>query len=615
MSRTRIAWTFCLLAAAALAGRAAAAQEACADCHDVDPAKVEASVHGALACTDCHQGADQLPHPDGVGAPQCATCHEDEVQGFQDGVHAQAIAGDKGWVSGCLACHGDVHTILPEDDPASPINRAHIAETCGACHANPQMAERFKLRVVRPVEAYLKSVHAQAIREGKAGAECSSCHGAHAIYRAGDPRSKVNHFRVADTCGVCHGEIAATFRTSVHGQALAAGVRQAPSCIDCHGEHRILSPQEHDSPVYAANLPTMTCGRCHGDVRLAAQFGIDPDRVPSYQDSYHGLALREGRATVASCASCHGVHDILPSSDPRSHVAKQNLAKTCGQCHPGAGTRFAIGPVHVLPSEPDNIVIHLIRSLYLWLIVLVIGGMLLHNALDLVRKGQLPNLRTAAAGRVGQPRMSLGFRIAHGLLAVSFIVLAYSGFALKYPGSWWAQPLVGWEGVRLRGTIHRTAAVVMLAAAAFHVFHLLRSRRARRCAGALMRPTWGDVHELRERLAFFFGRKKELPKSPWVGYAEKMEYLAVIWGTLVMAITGFMLWFENATLAWLPKLAADIATVIHFYEAVLATLAIVVWHFYLVIFDPVVYPMDPAWLTGRSAPGRSLEREEPPTGG
>ena len=167
MSRTRIAWTFCLLVAAALAGRAAVAQEACADCHDVDPAKVEASVHGALACTDCHQGADQLPHPDGVGAPQCATCHEDEVQGFQDGVHAQAIAGDKGWVTGCVACHGDVHTILPADDPASPINRTHIAETCGACHANPQMAERFKLRVVRPVEAYLKSVHARAIAAGK----------------------------------------------------------------------------------------------------------------------------------------------------------------------------------------------------------------------------------------------------------------------------------------------------------------------------------------------------------------------------------------------------------------------------------------------------------------
>ena len=153
----------------------------------------------------------------------------------------------------------------------------------------------------------------------------------------------------------------------------------------------------------------------------------------------------------------------------------------------------------------------------------------------------------------------------------------------------------------------------MLAAALFHVVHLLRSRRARRCALELARPRLADLHEFRERLAFFLGRRPRPPKAPWVGYPEKMEYLAVVWGTAVMAVTGFMLWFENVTLAWLPKVAIDVATVIHLYEAALATLAIVVWHFYLVIFDPVVYPMDPAWLTGRSAPGRSAEREGPPS--
>ena len=606
-----------LAAILTLATAGASAQEAaCSDCHDVDPAKVGASVHGGLGCTDCHLGADQLPHPDGVAAPQCEACHQDVVEEFQAGVHAAAITDGDGWLSGCVACHGAVHGLVAHDDPASPIHPANVAATCGHCHANPAMADRFKLRVVLPVDAYLKSAHARAIREGKAGAECASCHGAHAVFRADDPRSKVNHRRVAETCGQCHREIAETFRTSVHGQALAAGVREAPSCTDCHGEHRILSPQERDSPVFAANLPTLTCGRCHGDVRLATKFGIDPETVPAYEDSYHGLALREGRATVASCASCHGIHDILPSSDPRSHIAKQNLAQTCGQCHPGAGTRFAIGPVHVIGTEREHAAVYYLRGLYLWLIFLVIGSMVLHNALDLVRKARLPGLRAAVAAvaprAAGRERMTLGFRVAHGLLASSFIVLAYSGFALKYPEAWWAQPLVVWEGAGLRGWVHRGAALAMLAAALIHVVHLARSRAARRCAGALVRPTWHDVRELRERIAFFFGRGRDLPRSPWIGYAEKMEYLAVVWGTVVMAITGFMLWFENVTLAWLPKVATDVATVIHFYEAVLATLAIVVWHFYLVIFDPVVYPMDPAWLTGRSAPGRSAERDEPP---
>ena len=71
--------------------------------------------------------------------------------------------------------------------------------------------------------------------------------------------------------------------------------------------------------------------------------------------------------------------------------------------------------------------------------------MLLHNLLDVYRKAGVPGLRTAPAGRLAEPRMSLGFRIAHGVLAGSFIVLAWSGFALKYSGAWWAAPLVRWE--------------------------------------------------------------------------------------------------------------------------------------------------------------------------
>ena len=85
-------------------------------------------------------------------------------------------------------------------------------------------------------------------------------------------------------------------------------------------------------------------------------------------------------------------------------------------------------------------------------------------------------------------------------------------------------------------------------------------------------------------------------------------YRSALGKKAVMAVTGFILWFENWSLANLPKWASDVATVVHFYEAVLATLAIVVWHFYFVIFDPLVYPLDTTFLTGREAPGRMLER-------
>ena len=81
-------------------------------------------------------------------------------------------------------------------------------------------------------------------------------------------------------------------------------------------------------------------------------------------------------------------------------------------------------------------------------------------------------------------------------------------------------------------------------------------------------------------------------------YIEKAEYWAVVWGAVVMTSTGLLLWANNLAMRLLPKVWLDVATSVHFYEAVLATLAIVVWHFYSVIFDPDVYPLNTAFLTG-----------------
>ena len=95
---------------------------------------------------------------------------------------------------------------------------------------------------------------------------------------------------------------------SVHGKAVANGVPGAPVCTDCHGEHNILAPSEPGSLVNAARVSTVTCGRCHGDERLAARYNLPLDKLPAYEDSFHGLAMRSGQQTVANCASCHGVH-------------------------------------------------------------------------------------------------------------------------------------------------------------------------------------------------------------------------------------------------------------------------------------------------------------------
>jgi cytochrome b subunit of formate dehydrogenase len=123
-----------------------------------------------------------------------------------------------------------------------------------------------------------------------------------------------------------------------------------------------------------------------------------------------------------------------------------------------------------------------------------------------------------------------------------------------------------------------------------------------------MLPKWKDVTDVVQNFAYYLGLRSPKPKIARFGYAEKSEYWAVVWGTLVMGLTGLMIWFKLGIFAFLPRWWTEIALAIHYYEAVLATLAIVVWHFYHVIFDPDVYPVNLAVLDGRVS--EDLYKEE-----
>ncbi|MGI9248986.1 MAG: cytochrome b/b6 domain-containing protein, partial [Woeseiaceae bacterium] len=457
---------------------------------------------------------------------------------------------------------------------------------------------------------YTSSVHAAGVLSGIHGASCSDCHTAHSPLRAADPASSIHRSNVPGTCGSCHAEITVQFEQSIHGLAAANGIADSPVCTDCHGEHRILAVGAEGSPVSATNIPIRVCGPCHSDLRLGEKYGLDAEQVPSYEDSFHGLASRGGVQKVANCASCHGVHLILPSSDPNSHIHPDNLASTCGKCHVGAGSQFAIGPVHMLDDEKPNIVAHWIRVIYIPLIWVTVIFMLLHNLLDLVKKTRypVPRLRRPPAHQAVKERMSRPFRFAHGLAAVSFMILVFTGFALKYPESWWAG-LLQFGNDELRGDFHRIAAVGLIGACFFHFAHLAISARARKQIAAFL-PRTADFKEFSHRIGYNLGRRAEPPAPVRVGYVEKIEYWAALWGTAVTAITGLVLWFENFTLTWLPGWVPEAATVLHFLEAILAALAIAIWHLYFVIFDPAVYPMDMAWLTGKPPYSRAEERGE-----
>jgi cytochrome b subunit of formate dehydrogenase len=576
-----------------------------------DPVLFRASAHGPLPCTVCHVDATEIPHADELQPvridPACAMCHEATVLAYRHGVHGRATAEGAPEAAACADCHGAIHALRPHRDPESIAHWSKLAGTCGRCHANVELVEKYHIPVVRPVEAYQASVHARLVAAGERGAVCSDCHGAHEILNGSDPRSPTARGNVSRTCGACHAEVLAAYRESVHGVALGRGNRDVPVCTDCHGEHRILGAGEPDSPVFAANLPGETCGRCHGDARMSAKYGLTAN-VAAYQDSFHGLALRAGQLRVANCASCHGVHDIRSSTDPRSHVHPANLATTCGKCHPGAGQLFALGSVHGAPASASGWAVAWVRSIYLWLIGATVGFMTVHNLLDFARKARRP-VRLPRTIPGDQPeRMTRALRWQHGLVMVSFPVLAYTGFGLKYPESWWALPLRWEAALGWRGTLHRVAALVLLGALAWHLWQLATNARLRaRMRGVLFLRQ--DLTALRRALAYNLGLRATPPSGAQFHYAEKIEYWAFLWGMLIMTASGLPLWFENVSLRLLPSWLLDVATAVHFYEAILATLAILVWHFYWVIFDPDVYPMDPSWWHGRAPASRVIERQ------
>jgi formate dehydrogenase gamma subunit len=192
--------------------------------------------------------------------------------------------------------------------------------------------------------------------------------------------------------------------------------------------------------------------------------------------------------------------------------------------------------------------------------------------------------------------MTLNQRAQHWLLLSSFGVLVLTGFALAYPGSWLALLLGSSEP--FRRIAHRVAGVVMLLAAFYHLFYTFLTKEGRDSLRGFL-PRVKDVKDLVQNMGYYLGRKVSRPEFGRFGYAEKAEYWAVIWGTIVMGLTGLMIWFKVGWFGFLPRWAIDVATAVHFYEAVLATLAIIVWHFYHVIFDPDVYPLNWAVLDGK----------------
>jgi cytochrome b subunit of formate dehydrogenase len=203
-------------------------------------------------------------------------------------------------------------------------------------------------------------------------------------------------------------------------------------------------------------------------------------------------------------------------------------------------------------------------------------------------------------------RMNLAERWQHGLLAASFIALILTGLPVL-SGEIRLIHLVSARAVAyaVRGLLHRAAAVVLIGDLAWHLLYTAFTPRGRQNLRDKM-PRWQDVKDV---LAVFRPGSRR-PEFGRYSYVEKFEYWSLIWGSTVMILTGFFMWGPGLSLKLFPLWLHQVFVVVHGYEAILAFVAILIWHMYTVHLNPEVFPMSRVWLDGRMT-GADLRRLHP----
>jgi len=175
-------------------------------------------------------------------------------------------------------------------------------------------------------------------------------------------------------CGNCHTEEEQLQAGSLHGKKAAQGDPLAPRCKDCHGSHEIYALKDPRSSVAPSLIPYL-CGKCHQEgTPVQRQREIhESNIIENYSESMHGAALlQKGLIVAATCVSCHTAHQILPHTDPRSSIARKNIAATCTKCHAqieSVHRKVIRGELwekeaHVLPACPDCHQPHKIRQVF-----------------------------------------------------------------------------------------------------------------------------------------------------------------------------------------------------------------------------------------------------------
>jgi cytochrome b subunit of formate dehydrogenase/nitrate/TMAO reductase-like tetraheme cytochrome c subunit len=520
--------------------------------------------------------------------------------------------------------------------PAAPAANApsisNENKACLECHEASKPGEAG----VRPA-AFVKSVHADL--------SCTDCHqsytapGPHELPAPTDPKEAALFAKIAGAktpagvakssapraflaCGNCHADAMDQLKGSVHGKWLVEDAPVAgPTCASCHGSpHEVvkiaartvnpatkeIAPRDPASDKLARER-ARRCEACHEDPALTKLANLKHEVPLSFRDSIHGRQVAIGSARAPDCTDCHGSHAIVPKTDAASPVAMANRVNTCGKCHSGSNPNFAALISHE-PLQETGIVAHIAHVMFSYLTTLTLLFFAFHVLVDLIYE-----LRKRFAKKHGAHdpddfktvvRFDIHQRIQHWFMLSGVILLALTGWPLRGAGAPEAiessrRFLALFGGAHGAGIAHRIGAVLIIISSVYHLVYLATLAK-KRALPLSMVPMPKDALDIRDNLLFMLGLSKNRPKFERFNYLEKFDYWAVFWGIVMMVGTGFIFWYPAWFGRFLPTQILATAQIVHGEEATLATIFLFVVHFYNVHLKPSIFPMNWAWLNGRT---------------
>jgi cytochrome b subunit of formate dehydrogenase/nitrate/TMAO reductase-like tetraheme cytochrome c subunit len=605
--------------------------DACASCHEPE---ATTAVHGAaegVTCLGCHSihGAQPLARSAESLSARCASCHETPHT-----LHADVPAGEGPL---CTSCHSLHEIDAPLSGPAQVAVPVHgseageVAGTCASCHegVHPSHPETGPNAVSCTSCHELDATEPLILDESRLEGQCASCHeDDHATHLAVDegapgctdchamaddpPLAELSARAMADRCGACHEDELDEFLAGGHAHGLTTEKLNPgiPTCVTCH------EAMLHDQGGAPGRLSAAGgCISCHGDEELAEDYGLSTDVVKSYLEDYHGATVdflkdeagADSAAAVLTCADCHGMHSVGWNEEAV-------VAEVCLDCHEEADPKLAgawLG--HGRPGPDNQVMTWLVGLFYYFLIPFMLVGLgliIIYELVHGVRHGARPwkaegarnlarrLLRKDLPPRRMVTRFSVRERIEHAATVTVFLTLVVTGLPQLRPDLRIAHEIIAlFGGIGATRLVHRIAGFTFVALLVIHVATaVIRAIRKRRMP--VMLPTLDDFDDAIGTVRHFI-RGTPRPKVGKFDFAQKFEYGGMLMGGVVMCATGLVLIYPEVATLLIPGEWVAAFRAMHGYEATFATLVVVLWHSWGVVFRPEVFPLDTSIFTGK----------------